>query len=95
LINGNVASGAHDTGIYIGQSHDVHVTENIAHDNVSGFEVENSINIEVDHNESFNNTAGILMFIEPGNVIVVSRNNQIHDKFRARQQQPEQLRGAW
>ena len=81
LINGNVASGAHDTGIYIGQSHDVHVTENIAHDNVSGFEVENSISIEVDHNESFNNTAGILMFIEPDSVIMVSRNNQIHDNF--------------
>src|SRR6516165_4989401 len=81
LINGNVASGAHDTGIYIGQSHDVHVNENIAHDNVSGFEVENSLNIEVDHNESFNNTAGILMFIEPGNVIMVSRSNRIHDNF--------------
>ena len=81
LITGNVASGAHDTGIYIGQSHDVHVTENIAHDNVSGFEVENSLNIEVDHNESFNNTAGILMFIEPGNVILVSRSNQIHNNF--------------
>src|SRR6516162_9965621 len=81
VISGNVASGAHDTGIYIGQSHDVHVNENIAHDNVSGFEVENSLNIEVDHNESFNNTAGILMFIEPGNVIMVSRNNQIHDNF--------------
>jgi parallel beta-helix repeat protein len=81
LINSNVAAGAHDTGIYIGQSLNVHVTENIAHDNVSGFEVENSIDIEVDHNESFDNTAGILMFIEPGNVIMVSRNNQIHDNF--------------
>jgi len=80
-IKGNVASGAHDTGIYIGQSHHVRVNENIAHDNVSGFEVENSHDVEVDHNESFNNTAGILMFIEPGNVILVSRSNQIHHNF--------------
>jgi parallel beta-helix repeat protein len=60
-INRNVVTGAHDTGIYIGQSHDVHVNENVAHDNVSGFEVENSRDVEVDHNETFNNTAGILL----------------------------------
>jgi parallel beta-helix repeat protein len=81
LIHGNVASGAHDTGIYIGESHDVRVNENIAHDNVSGFEVENSHDIEVDHNESFNNTAGILMFIEPDNVTLISRSNRIHHNF--------------
>lgn len=28
----NIASGSHDTGIYIGQSHDAHVDHNVAHD---------------------------------------------------------------
>ena len=80
-INSNVASGAHDTGIYIGQSHDVHVYGNTAHDNVSGFEIENSLNVELDHNESFSNTAGILMFVLPGDVVLVSQNNNVHDNF--------------
>jgi parallel beta-helix repeat protein len=78
-IKGNVVAGAHDTGIYVGQSHDVHVYKNIAHDNVAGFQIENSLNIELDHNESFDNTAGILMFVLPGDLILVSRNNSIHD----------------
>jgi parallel beta-helix repeat protein len=76
-INRNVATGSHDTGIYIGQSHDVHVNENVAHDNVSGFEIENSQDVELDHNESFNNTAGILLFILPGDAVMTGRNNRI------------------
>jgi parallel beta-helix repeat protein len=76
-ISQNVATGAHDTGIYVGQSHDVHVTEDVAHDNVSGFEIENSRNIELDHNESFNNTAGILLFILPGDVVMTGGNNRV------------------
>ena len=32
----NVATGANDTGIYIGQSHDVRIDHNVATDNVSG-----------------------------------------------------------
>ncbi len=76
-INQNVATGAHDTGIYVGQSRDVHINENVAHDNVSGFEIENSRDVEVDHNESFNNTAGILLFILPGDAVMTGQNNRV------------------
>jgi len=80
-INRNLASGAHDTGIYVGQSHDIRVSENVVHDNVSGFEIENSQDVQLDHNESYNNTAGILMFILPGDELLVSRRNRIHKNY--------------
>jgi parallel beta-helix repeat protein len=80
-INRNVATGSHDTGIYVGQSRDVRVNENVAHDNVSGFEIENSQDVELDHNESFNNTAGISVFILPGDSIMTSRNNRVFKNF--------------
>jgi parallel beta-helix repeat protein len=80
-INRNVATGSHDTGIYVGQSRDVHVNENVAHDNVSGFEIENSLDVELDHNESFNNTAGISVFILPGDAVSTSRNNRVFKNF--------------
>ena len=74
----NIASGSHDTGIYIDQSHDARVDHNVAHDNVSGFEVENSVNIELDHNDAFHNTGGIVMFIFPKRDILLGHGNQIH-----------------
>jgi parallel beta-helix repeat protein len=77
----NTASGAHDTGIYIGLSHDARVDHNVAYDNVSGFEVENSVNIELDHNESFHNTAGILVFLIPGFRAPVNRKNHVHENL--------------
>src|SRR2546426_3646715 len=58
----NVATGSNDTGIYVGQSHDVRVDQNLATGNVSGFELENSSNSRVDHNEATGNTGGILTF---------------------------------
>ena len=80
----NVAAGAHDTGIYIGQSHDVLIADNLAHDNVSGFEVENCERVVLRHNESFGNTVGILLFLSPGLDVLVSRDdalvgNSVHD----------------
>jgi len=77
-VYGNIASGSHDTGIYVGQSYNVRVDQNIAHDNVAGFEIENSTAVELDHNESYNNTGGILMFIIPEGTVLVSRQNQIN-----------------
>ncbi len=58
----NVATGANDTGIYIGQSHDVRIDHNLATGNVSGFELENCSNSRLDHNAAAGNTAGILTF---------------------------------
>jgi len=83
-VHHNVASGAHDTGIYVGQSHDVVETDNVAHDNVSGFEVENCERVVLHHNQAFGNTAGILLFLSPGLDVEVSRDNvldgnSVHD----------------
>jgi parallel beta-helix repeat protein len=86
-LDHSFASGANDTGHYIGQSFDSRVDHNVATDNVSGFELENSVGIRADHNLSFGNTGGILSFdlpfldakVNSGNVIehnVVTNNNR-------------------
>ena len=61
-VTHNVATGANDTGIYVGQSHDVRVDHNVVTRNVSGFELENCSHSRVDHNQAFGNTAGVLTF---------------------------------
>ena len=61
-VSFNVATGANDTGIYIGQSHDVRIDHNLATGNVSGFELENCSNSRLDHNVAEGNTGGILTF---------------------------------
>jgi parallel beta-helix repeat protein len=61
----NLATGSNDTGVYIGQSRDVHVDHNLARGNVSGFEIENCSGVRLDHNVSVGNTGGILSFTLP------------------------------
>ena len=61
----NLATGSNDTGVYIGQASDVHVHHNMAHGNVSGFEIENSSRVRLDHNVATDNTGGILSFTLP------------------------------
>jgi parallel beta-helix repeat protein len=78
---GNVATTAHDTGIYVGQSHDVLIADNVAFDNTSGFEVENSVRVLARHNESFNNTAGMMLFLSPGLDQMVSQDNVLAGNF--------------
>ncbi len=73
----NVATGSHDTGIYIGQSHRVRVDHNLAHDNVSGFEIENSSEVRTDHNVATGNTGGILSFTLPGLDVKENARNRI------------------
>lgn len=78
-VYGNIASGSRDTGIYIGQSYNARVDQNIAYNNVFGFEVESSISVKLDHNESYNNTYGVVMFINPNVTVLASQYNQIQD----------------
>jgi cytochrome c peroxidase len=66
LIEHNITSGVIDTGIYVGQSRAITVTNNEAYANVSGIEIENSVDADVEHNYSHNNTGGILVFLLPG-----------------------------
>ncbi len=83
-VDHSFASGSNDTGIYIGQSHDVEIDHNTATANVSGFEIENSSNVFAHENESFGNTGGLLSFTLPGLDVKSNHdnevaNNNIHD----------------
>ncbi len=66
LLEGNVAIGASDAGIYVGQSRNVVVRNNRAERNVAGIEVENTVDADVYGNLATDNTGGILVFNMPG-----------------------------
>ena len=65
LIDGCVAIGASDAGIYVGQSRNIIVRNSIAQYNVAGIEIENSYYADVYNNLASHNTAGILVFDLP------------------------------
>jgi parallel beta-helix repeat protein len=65
LLEGSVAIGASDAGIYVGQSRNVIVRNNRAEYNVAGIEIENTISADVYGNAAINNTGGILVFDMP------------------------------
>jgi parallel beta-helix repeat protein len=65
LIDGCIVKGASDAGIYVGQSQDIIVRNNIAEGNVAGIEIENSYRADVFHNVASHNTGGILVFDLP------------------------------
>lgn len=65
LIDGCVAVGASDAGIYVGQSNHIIVRNCKAYHNVAGIEIENSTMADVYDNEAYNNTGGILVFDLP------------------------------
>lgn len=65
LIEDNVAIGASDAGVYVGQSKNVIVRGNRAEFNVAGIEIENTVDADVYNNVTTNNTGGILVFNMP------------------------------
>lgn len=65
LVEGSVAIGASDAGIYVGQSRNVIVRNNRAEFNVAGIEIENTIGADVYGNVATNNTGGVLVFNMP------------------------------
>ena len=65
LIEGSVAIGASDAGIYVGQSSQIIVRNSRAEFNVAGIEIENSTFADVYDNVATNNTGGILIFDLP------------------------------
>jgi parallel beta-helix repeat protein len=84
LIEDSEVSGSRDAGIYVGQSTNVIVRRNKAHENVAGIEIEVTKDAEVYDNETFDNTAGILVFnlanlpVKDGRRTRVYNNN-VHD----------------
>lgn len=66
LIDGCVAIGASDAGIYVGQTENVIVRNSRAEYNVAGIEIENCHHADVYDNVATNNTGGLLVFDLPG-----------------------------
>ena len=89
LVDGVVAIGASDAGIYVGQSRNVVVRNSRAERNVAGIEIENTIGADVYGNLATGNTGGILVFNmpnlqQPGYGTRVYRNRiegNNHDNF--------------
>ncbi|MFC4859929.1 parallel beta-helix domain-containing protein [Pseudomonas sp. JS3066] len=89
LIEGVVAIGASDAGIYVGQSRNVVVRNSRAERNVAGIEIENTIGADVYDNVATGNTGGILVFNmpnlqQPGHGTRIYRNQvegNNHDNF--------------
>jgi parallel beta-helix repeat protein len=84
VIEHCAASGHTDSGIYIGQSTKITIVHNRAFSNIIGFEIENSSDIVVEKNHSYNNVCGILAVLLPGLTIKTSsnifiNNNHVND----------------
>jgi parallel beta-helix repeat protein len=79
LIEGCVAVGASDAGIYVGQSQNVIVRRCKAEKNVAGIEIENCTDAEVYGNEATDNAGGLLVFDLPGLPAKNGRRVSVHD----------------
>ncbi|WP_073973272.1 parallel beta-helix domain-containing protein [Erythrobacter donghaensis] len=84
LVTNSKVSGASDAGIYVGQSSDITVSENIVTFNVAGIEIENSRRALVTNNIASRNTGGLLVFDLPGLPVmnggtVILRENVVSD----------------
>lgn len=77
LIEGAVAIGASDAGIYVGQSTQIIVRGSRAEYNVAGIEIENSTFADVHDNVATNNTGGILVFDLPNLPVQGGRNTRV------------------
>ena len=78
------ATGHNDVGIFIGQSENITLEHNIAFANVNGFEIQNSTDVTVSKNKSYDNVCGILVILLPGRTIKTSANilvskNHVYD----------------
>jgi parallel beta-helix repeat protein len=65
LITHSYATGSDDSGIWVETSENVKVTHNLVEYNVNGFEISNSDDILVAHNEARNNSIGIANLLLP------------------------------
>jgi len=79
LIEGSVAIGAADAGIYVGQSSQIIVRNSRAEYNVAGIEIENSTFADVYDNVATNNTGGILVFDLPNLEIQGGQSTRVFD----------------
>lgn len=81
LLEDNIVIGASDSGIYVGQSHDILVRRNRVEYNVAGIEIENSQRADVYDNVATNNTGGILVFNLPNLMVQGGRGTRLFQNF--------------
>jgi len=62
LVEDCEISGASGAGLYLGQSNEAILRNNVLHDNVAGIEIENTADTEAYGNESYDNTVGFVVF---------------------------------
>jgi len=91
-----VATGIADAAMYVGQSRDIVVRDSEAYNNVTGIEIENSINAVVENNYVHDNTGGILVFILPNNPSkaghnCIVRNNRVINNNHANFANPNSI----
>ncbi|KAA3438667.1 parallel beta-helix domain-containing protein [Rufibacter hautae] len=84
LIEHCIARGHTDSGIYIGQSEDTELRFNKTSENVIGLEIENCSRVVARNNQSYNNSAGVLVVLLPGLRVTTSsdillQNNRVVD----------------
>jgi parallel beta-helix repeat protein len=84
LVENSYAKGSNDAGIYVGQSNNIVVRNNIADYNIAGIEIENSNNADVYNNLAYKNSGGILSFDLPGLTQAAGTNirifsNEVYD----------------
>ena len=80
-IDGCIAIGASDAGIYVGQSKNIEVKNSKAYHNVAGIEIENSLNASVHSCEAYQNTGGILVFDLPDLVVKKGGFCKVYDNI--------------
>lgn len=84
-----------DSGIWIETSERVVVTHNLVEGNVNGFEVSNSDDVLLAHNEARNNTVGLSILLlpdifddRPGAKRIDARDNWVHDNNKPNTARP-------
>lgn len=65
VVENSYTKGSNDAGIYVGQSNNIVVRNNVAEYNIAGIEIENSNNADVYNNTALRNSAGLLSFDLP------------------------------
>ncbi|MSP12392.1 MAG: hypothetical protein EXR62_05480 [Chloroflexi bacterium] len=70
-------TGVRDAGIYVGQSRDIVVQDCEVYGNVTGIEIENSVNALVSNNVVHENSGGILVFLLPHNPSKVGHHTRV------------------
>jgi len=95
------ATGSGDTGVWVETSQNVRVTDTLVEGNLVGFEVSNSDDIQLAHNESRHNSLGMGIFLlpglfaeRPGAKRITVELNSIHDNNRPNDGPPGTLLAA-